>query len=284
MQQNSNKKPIIDLVVTTAGRFDMLKICLDAIYREAQTNPLSIFIIDDFSPAEERLANDELFHYQAEKDPAHNVVNFKVKRHQSVEGFPRSANEGAREGKAPLVMFISDDVELHEGALDKVIRRLDDLTIGIVGIKLIFPPTSTSPIRPPGKVQHVGLALNIRGEPIHPLVGWNPNHPKCCISRDAWAVTGACLTIRRPLFHQINGFDVDYGRGTFEDCSLAMNVRKLGKRVFIDTDAQAYHYVGATMEKKQEYFPLQNNLMIFRGKWMNSGQLIWDEYRFWSGE
>lgn len=284
MPTQNNKKALIDLVITFANRFDMLKVCLDAIYREAQTHPLSITIIDDFSPAEERLSNEELFHYDEEKDPAHNIVSYKVKRHQATEGFPRSANEGAREGKAPIVMFISDDVELHEGALDKVIRRLDDLTIGIVGIKLLFPPSSTSPIRPAGKVQHVGLALNIRGEPIHPLVGWNPDNFRCKISRDVWAVTGACLTIRRNLFNQVGGFDLDYGRGTFEDCSLAMNVRKLGKRIFLDAEAQAYHYVGATMEKKQEAFPLQNNLMIFRSKWMNSGQLIWDEYRFWSGE
>jgi GT2 family glycosyltransferase len=269
--RDSSKNALLDVVVTFAARFDLLKVCLDAVYREAQTIPLNLYIIDNGSNAEERIANQSLF----EERENSQVVNFESKRLQQNVGFPASANEGARIGKAPLIMFLSDDVELNEGTIGKVVKRLDDPQIGIVGIKLMFPKNSTAQGRPAGKVQHIGMCLNIRGEPQHPLVGWSPDNPKTCISREVWAVTGACLTVRRSLFEKVGMFDMVYGLGTFEDLSLCMAVRQLGSKVFIDTDATGYHYVGATAEKRQESFPLTYNLNMFRTKWTPSGLIAY---------
>jgi len=220
-QKRPNKpSPVIDLVVTTAGRFDVLEVCLNAIYREAQEVPISLTIIDNASPAEERIQNNHLFDYWADKDAVGNITFFSKRLQQNI-GFPGSANEGGRVGKSPLIMFISDDVELHEGTLKKIVDDFQAVdNVGIVGIKLIFPPNSTSPIRPAGKVQHIGLSLNINGEVVHPLVGWSPTHPKTQISRDVWAVTGACFTIRREIFNKTGGFDKVFGRGCLSGDSL----------------------------------------------------------------
>lgn len=258
-------KSPVDVVVTTAGRFDCLKTCLEAL--DKQTD--SIYIIDNASDPEQRIANQSLFDGRQSKRLQQNI------------GFPAAANEGARMGSAPLILFCSDDVVLHDGTLEKMVRRMDETTIGVCGAKLLFPPTSTSPIRPAGKVQHVGLAVNIRGEIIHPLVGWSPDNPKTCISRDVFAVTGALFVIRRSLFSKVGGFDLRYGKGTFEDCHLSCAVRQMGFRVFIDTEATAFHYVGATAEKRQENFPLQNNGMVFKSHWMNTPFMQWDEFSFW---
>ncbi len=275
------KQSQIDVCILEAGRFDMLSKCLDALYREAQLVPLSIYIFDNGSDPKERLANQELFTYHPEKDPAKNVVRFEVKRSQQNLGFPQGSNEVSRMGKSPLIMFIGDDVELLPGAIERVVTKFNEQDIGIVGIKLLFPETSTHPNRPAGKVQHVGMAVNIQGMPIHPLVGWNPNLPKTKISRDVWAVTGACFTIRRNLFNKLGGFDPIYGLGTCEDLDLCMKVRQAGFRVWVDTDATGYHYVGATAEKLQVSFPIQQNRNIFMTRWQGSGQVWWDEHLFW---
>lgn len=265
-KHRASHKPEVDVVVTTAGRFDLLKDCLEAL--DNQEANFSLSIIDNASDAEQRIANQGLFEGRNSKRLQQNI------------GFPGASNEGARMGSAPLILFLSDDVVLQEGALEKLVRRMDDTTIGICGAKLLFPPTSTSPIRPAGKVQHVGLAVNIRGEIIHPLVGWSPDNPKTQVSRDVFAVTGACFMIRRSLFSKANGFDLRYGKGTFEDVHLSCTVRQLGHRVFIDTDCIAHHYVGATAEKRQENFPLQNNSLIFKSQWMRTPFMQWNEFEF----
>lgn len=282
------KKPVyvskaqVDVVITTAGRFDCLAKCLDAVYQEAQLTPLNVCILDNASPADERQLNANLFTYHPEKDPGKGIVEWRVKRLPQNMGFPIGANEGSKLGRSPLIMFLSDDVELRPGTIEKVVNDFNEPSIGIVGIKLLFPPTSTDNVnRPAGKVQHVGLALNIRAAPVHALVGWSADNPKTNISRDAWAVTGACFTIRRELFNKVGGFGLEYGRGTFEDCDLCLKVRQLGSRIRIDTNATAYHYVGATAEKRRESFPLQQNLQIFQGKWAQTGLLVYDEWLYY---
>ena len=277
-KRQSNPKSVIDVVITTGGRFDMLQKCLDALYLEAEKTPLSIYIIDNASPAEERIANGDLFFI---REDSRNIVEFKSKRLQQNTGFPASNNEGARLGSAPLIMFLNDDVELQEGAVQKIVDTFNDTSIGVVGIKLLFPPSSTSTIRPAGKVQHVGMALNIRGEPIHPLAAWSPDNPKTKISRDVLCVTGACLTIRRSLFNRVNGFSVEYGAGTFEDVDICFKSRQQGQRVWVNCDAIGYHYVGATQEKKRIGYPLQQNRMIFQTKWGESGLMAWTEADFY---
>lgn len=277
-QQISNG---IDIVITFTNRFDCLEKCLTALYQEAQIIPLNIYIVDNASPADERQKNNSLFVYHPEWDLQHGIKEFRVKRLPTQQGFPFVANEGAKMGRSSLIMFLSDDVELHPGTLEKVVNDFADPSIGIMGIKLIFPPTSTDPNRPAGKVQHIGLALNIRGIPVHPLVGWSADNPKTNMTRDVWATTGACYTIRRDLFMRVGGFGLEYGRGTFEDCDLCLKVRQLGARIRVDTNATAYHYVGATAEKLQQPFPLQQNLQIFQGKWSQTGLLVYDEWLYW---
>lgn len=275
-KHQSNPKAILDVVITTGGRFDMLSKCLDALYKEAENTPLSIYIIDNASPAEERIANESLFFPRDDS----NIVEFKSKRLQQSTGFPASNNDGARMGSAPLIMFLNDDVELHTGAIKEVLKSLDEPTIGTVGIKLLFSPYRNHPNYPQGKVQHIGLALNIRGDCIHPLIGWTPDNPKTKVSRDVIAVTGACLTVRRSIFNKVGGFSVEYGLGTWEDVDLCFKVRQQGFRVWVNCDATGYHYTNATVEKTKRGFPLQQNRMIFQTKWGESGLMAWSDWGF----
>ena len=259
---------VIDIVVTTAGRFDCLRDCLAALDKQEGVS-FNIYIVDNASDPEQRIANQDIFDGRNSKRLQQNI------------GFPGAANEGARMGSAPLIMFLSDDVVLFDGTLEKMVRRMDDPTIGICGAKLIFPPTSTSHIRPAGKVQHIGLALNIRGDIIHPLVGWSADHPKTCQSREVLATTGACFLIRRNLFSKAGGFDLAFGKGTYEDTDLCFKVRSMNFRIFVDAEAKAYHYVGATAEKRQENFPLQQNSMVFKTRWGGTPYMLWDEHTYW---
>jgi O-antigen biosynthesis protein len=266
---------ILDVVIITAGRFDMLSKCLDALYREAETVPLNIFILDNDSPKEERSQNAHLF----VKREGSKVQKFSVE-HVPGLGYAAANNVGARRGNASFIMFLNDDVELHEGAILKLLEPFQEPTIGVVGIKLLFPPTSTSSVRPAGKVQHVGMGFNVRGDAVHPLVGWSADHPKTNVSKDVISVTGACLTIRRNLFNKIGGFSLEYGFGTWEDVDLCFKARVNKFRIWVTTQAVGYHYTGATAEKKRIGYPMQQNRSIFQVKWGNSGLMSWTDFEF----
>ena len=195
------QKPLLDVVVTTAGRFDLLRECLDALENNHGGIPIHTIVFDNGSDAEERLANNDIFEGRK---------NFTTKRVSENIGFPRAANEGARMGKAPLILFLSDDVLVTENTINAMVKRMDDPKVGIVGAKLLFPEDSTDPRRPAGRIQHFGLSTNIRGDIFHIFVGWSANHPKVQKSREAFAVTGACYMIRRQLIKRANGIFEGY--------------------------------------------------------------------------
>lgn len=87
--------------------------------------------------------------------------------------------------------------------------------------------------------------------------------------------------IRRDAFNKAGKFFEGYGLGTWEDADLSFSVRNLGYKVFIDVDAVAYHYVGATAEKLQMGFPLGLNSMIFRARWAGSPLMEYSDWKFW---
>jgi len=280
-KHNNSKQAVLDVCILEAGRFDMLSKCLDALYREAQTTPLSIYILNNGVAQDEINSNQELLTYQPDKDPNHGIVDFRVKYSQTNLGFPAGNAELVRLGKSPLIMFLNDDVELQAGAIEQLLKNMNDSTVGVVGIKLLFSANSTRQGYPAGKVQHCGMAVNIRGDVIHPLVGWSADNPKTRVSRDVWAVTGACLTTRRQLYNQLGGFDKIYGLGTYEDVDYCLKIRQSGKRVYLDAKAQGHHYTNASIEKLKIGFPIQQNRNIFMSRWQNSGQIFWCENEFW---
>lgn len=258
----------VDVVIVTGGRWDFLKECLAALH------DVNVCLIDNASDPEERLQNSHLFE------------GVDTKRLQKPVGFAEANNDGARMGNAPYILFLNDDCIVNADTIEKMTETLQKPDVGIVGAKLIFPINSSHPNRPAGKVQHVGLAVDIRGNVIHPLVGWSPSNPKTCITREVWGVTGACLMIKRSVFNKVGGFDTVYGAGTYEDADLCLKVRALGFRIILNAEAQATHYAGATAEKKQVAFPLQFNAMQFKSRWLNSPYMAWGtpDPNSWVGE
>lgn len=87
--------------------------------------------------------------------------------------------------------------------------------------------------------------------------------------------------IRREIFNKAGGFDAQFGLGTYEDVDLCVKCNAMGKRVFVNAEAIAYHYAGATAEKKNVAYPLRENAMLFLLKWQRSPMLMWDEFTWY---
>lgn len=260
-------KPIIDICVLTAGRFDLLAKCLTNIQNEIEFTPCNVYVFDNGSPVEERTKNNELFN---------KPWITKHKRVNKNTGFPVGANSAIAMGSAPLVLFISDDILLQPGAVASLLQTMQQKEIGLCGLKLIFPADSTDRARPAGKVQHVGHSMDLRGNITHPFVGWSANNPRCCRSQEVCSVTGAVFMVRRKLFDAAGKFNPVYGKGYFEDVELGLNIRALGSKIWVDTNAVAVHYVGATFTQMKENIPMEQNKQIFLAR--NSSRLQWTDW------
>lgn len=257
----------VDICILTAGRKEMLWNCLESIQADITFSGVN--------------ANVCLFNNGAKDIGEKHPVVKQMDGISKNRGFPYGANSAIRMGKSPLAIFVSDDIVLLPGYISSIMNTMkNDPKIGLCGAKLLFPPKSTDPARPAGKVQHVGHAMDINARVVHPLMGWSPDNPKCCVSREVFSVTGATFGIRREAFEKVKGFEQIYGLGTFEDVDMALKIRQAGYKIWVDTNAVAYHYVGATFEVRQEAPPLQQNSAIFLQKWMQTGLLTFDNWTY----
>lgn len=255
----SKKSALVDIVIPVYGRFDLLTQCLDSIPAAFDTVPYNIILVDNNSP---------------DKGQFYSNSPYTIIQNQDNYGFIRACNDGASKGRSPLIFFLNSDVILEPGSGKELVKTLDDPTVGIAGMKLLFPSheqiqkSQLNPqIRPSGLVQHIGLGTNIRREVVHLFIGWAADNPKVNAVSDVMAVTGAALLVRRNLFHQVGGFDKDLGLGTYEDVCLCMAIRKLGYNIRVNPKAVGTHFVGASSEKYQKYFPLNKNYHTFLAKW-----------------
>jgi GT2 family glycosyltransferase len=259
----STPKDLVSIIIAVYGRFDLLAQCLDAIPEAAGDLPYNVVLVDNNSP--EKDVADSF--YQSVQQNTNNVF---VIRNKENMGFPYACNQGSKRRFSPLLYFLNSDVVLKKDAIVNLVKALDNPKIGIVGTKLLFPDNSLDlkhEFRPAGKVQHVGLCTNIRGDFYHVFVGWSPDHPKVMKVWEVYAVTGAALMTRRALFDKVGGFYLGYGLGSFEDVDLSLSIRELGYNVIVEQSAVGIHYTGATAEHYKMPYPLDQNRLIFMSRW-----------------
>ena len=271
MSPTISPNTLVDVIIPAYGRFDLFKLCLDALPAAMGDLTYHVIIFDNGSPKPEA----DVFYSQI--NPKYVVI-----RNRDNMGFPHACNQAVRWGKSPLLFLLNTDVILEPNSVNLLVRDMDDPAIGVAGMLLTFPDdlAGLNPqIRPSGKVQHVGLASNVTGQIIHPLIGWTVDNPKVQKVRDVLAVTGAAMMTRRILWNKCNGFDEIYGVGTYEECDFQMKVRQLGHSIIVDTKARGVHYTGATAEQYRIAYPLNQNRMTFLSRWMNS--MPYTEYVAW---
>jgi len=284
---------LVDIVIPVYNRFDLLAECLLSIPEAMGDVTYRIIIFDNGSIEEEERGFYEIMMSKNEMSgvrqhteyggikvtqyPTNNVI---VIRNANNIGFPMGCNTGAKRGRSPLIFFLNSDVILEPDSVNKLVKVMDDPKVGVAGMKLVFPDDLAGlneQIRPSGKLQHIGLSVNIRGEVHHPFIAWRPDHPRVEMQREVFAVTGAALMTRRSIWVEAGGFYEGYGMGTYEDVDYCVTVREMGYNILIEPKACGVHYVGATAEKYNIGYNLGYNHMIFRQRWAQ--KIEWWDYK-----
>ena len=261
----------IDIALLTCGLVDLpvFKDCVEAIKREVASVPANFYVFFNGLPPEAKQPFSEII-----------ATSEATVRHSSERvGFSAGANRVIRMGSAPLVLFITDDIILHEGALKELVETMKEPKVTLCGLKLVYPKNSTDKNRPAGRVQHIGQAIDLHGEVTHPLLGWKPENEKCNKSREVQSVTGGVFMVRRDAFRKAGGFFEGYGLGYYEDVDLCMILRAQGGRVYIETRAVADHYTNMSMLRSGQTPPMYQNRMLFQMR--HGARLIHDSWTFW---
>ena len=137
------------------------------------------------------------------------------------------ANEGAKRAQGDVLLFANREIEAAEpGWLSEIVSQVVRPEVGAVGARLWSRE---------GTLEDGGLILGLGGIAAPAFRGLPREHPgyfnRAWLQQNYSAVSGACLAIRRTVFHQIGGFDAENLPHHFYDLDLCLRLPQLNLQV-----------------------------------------------------
>lgn len=246
------------VVIPCLGLEALTRACLLSLQRAVQELPglsATVTLVDN---ASEFVFRREFFPSDMEID---------IARLDKLVSFSKACNIGAAQrSDHDFLLFLNNDVLLHEQAFVDMFDCQSSYDAGITGARLVFPNNT---------VQHCGVLFDggDRG-PYHTshMVPTDlvPREP-----RNLQAVTGAVLLVKSALFEKLNGFSEDFSFG-YEDIDFCLRAKQAGETIICPQRIDSIHFANTshTEESKQKIF---QSRMVFMANWRGSYEI--DGYR-----
>lgn len=253
---NLSRLPSVSAVIPTKYRMDLLQACLRGLAGVTAYPNLDVIIVDNGS-TDPRLP--EIL------DEARRSFPVKLIRDDGAFNFSRLVNTGVRQATGEILALLNDDIEpVESGWLHRMVESSMQPDVGVVGARLLYPDRT---------LQHGGVVLGIGGVAGHLWKGMSEaeasEHPQLVLPGTRMAVTGACITIRRELYDQVNGFDEAYSVA-LNDIDFCLRVRAAGFRTIYRGDAALIHHESQSRgldnisRERRERAAAENRLFLSR--------------------
>jgi len=245
----------VSIIIPVLNKLEFTAQCLDRIWRNTDARiTYEVVVVDNAS-------TDGTQAWFA--DPSRFPRPSRYLRNSTNRGFGPANNQGARQSTGRYLLFLNNDTLVQSGWLSEMLKIVrDDESVGIVGIKQLFPYTN--------EVYHTGIVFTPDRQPVHLYPHLDASVAVVNKQREYQAVNGACLLVARDLFDACGGFDEEYRNG-YEDIDLCMKARKQGRTIVCCTRAFIYHYGQITEGRTADD---DQNAAIFQRKW--GGEVVPD--------
>jgi len=160
--------------------------------------------------------------------PLVQAINGKLLTLSECRGPAAARNAGAREATGDLLFFVDADVEVPPDAVATVLEVFADDP----DIAAVFGSYDEAPGDPRFLSQYRNL--------LHHYVHQNGRE-------DASTFWGACGVVRRPLFHEVGGYQESFTHPCIEDIELGSRLRRAGHRIRLLKNLKVKHLKGWTM-------------------------------------
>ncbi|MDD2733785.1 MAG: glycosyltransferase [Desulfuromonadaceae bacterium] len=233
----------LSIIIPVFNQLDFTRHCLDGIFATLPNDiPREIIVVDngssDGTPDYLRSLGDQI----------------KVISNTENYGFAKACNLGAQAACGELTLFLNNDTVPRTGWLEALIAAIERDKADICGARLLYPD---------GRCQHAGIAFDERGLGYHIFGGFPGDAAPVMERRQMQAVTGACLAVKKDLFHELGGFDEGFRNG-FEDVDFCLRAGALGKRILYVPESVVTHYAEQSSGRKDHDIP---NMQRFFARW-----------------
>ncbi len=209
--------PLVSVIVPTRDHAELLSVCADAVLRRTDWQRLELLLVDNGSVEAEALAL---------LDRLAGDGRVRVLRHPGRFNWSAMNNAAARQARGDVLLLLNNDIAaLNPDWLSALVSHAVQPGVGAVGAKLLYPD---------GRVQHAGIATDQAGVPCHLLRhapgGSSGPFGLMAAARQVWAVTGACLALRRETFFAVGGLN-EALPVAYNDVDLCVRLTAHGYRI-----------------------------------------------------
>jgi len=227
--------PQLDIIIVNYNTAAHLAACLASLRDAPPATPHRITVVDNAS-------TDMSLAWVTEKWPDVEMVSLP----ENV-GFAAANNVGIRRTSAPLILLLNSDTVVPEGAIDRLVARLEATSVVAAGPRLIdatrSPEVSFGPMLTPWSeaVQRLRVKLAASKSP------WARRYVARHVSQERivdW-VSGACLLVRRAAAEEAGLLDERYFMYE-EDVDFCAALRARGGRILFTPAAEILHLRGGS--------------------------------------
>ncbi|WP_086631914.1 glycosyltransferase [Commensalibacter intestini] len=212
-------KPDISVIILVKNQLAVTLTALASL-RANYNGKIQLLIGDNYSTDDTRFIQNSL-------------IGVQVTRFAYNFGYGRACNYLIEQVKAPITVFLNNDIYLYPNAIDVLCKHLMSKSdIGAVGGKIIHPD---------GNLQEAGSMIWRDGTTAGYLRGEDPSIAEANFVRDVDYCSTAMMAIKTILLQQLKGFSPIYYPAYFEDTDLCVRILKAGYRVVYHPDAVVEH-------------------------------------------
>ena len=249
----------VSILIPTCDHIRDLETCVESIYARTTYPDFEIILIENNSK------EDGTFRLYEQLQKEH-PDNLRVLYWKGT-GFNYSAlnNFGAKEATGEYLLLLNNDTEVISPRwIEEMLMYAQQDRVGCVGAKLLYPDNT---------IQHAGIGFGFLTLAAHMHKNFPVGHPgymgRLVYAQDVYAVTAACLMVRKDVYEQVNGLDESFAVA-FNDVDFCVRVRQAGYTNVFTPFAQLYHYESKSrgMEdnpEKQKRF--QGEVLRFQARW-----------------
>lgn len=232
------------LVNYNGGRY--LEMCLCSLYDAHLRRSFEVVIVDNAS-------SDGSKEMLRDRFPGVRLIE-----NESNQGFARATNQGVEAAMGRFVLLLNTDTLVDGHALNAMVEFMDGAEdAGAAGGRLLNADGSFQGghARFSSIFQEVLIASGL-GRAVRP--GYPSHSDASGIVQVDW-VSAACLIVRRDVFLQLDGFDVDYFMYS-EEVDFQFRLKREGWAVYYLPHVQTIHFGGISSHR------YQRRRSVYRGK------------------
>jgi O-antigen biosynthesis protein len=237
--------PALSVIMVLHNQFELTMQTLASL-RQNYAEPIDLVLVDNASRDGTRSIEDL-------------VKGATLLRQDTNLGFLRACNLALAHAAAPAVLYLNNDLVLHQGAVRAALERLaSDPTIGAVGGKVV---------RTHGLLQEAGCVLWRDGS----AEGWMrdapPDAPEANYVRDVDFCSGCFLLVDGALLRRLGGFDEAFVPAYYEEVDLCLRIAAAGRRVVYDPAVAMTHYeYGSARSARAAVALMAHNRNVLRAR------------------